>query len=182
MGDISNTNLWRHAFTFVAFDADGASLPSTIDDPFGSDWDDLGILVKGGPSESRAWGQDTPTFGRNGELLDRYVDELAVTFNFSVHEDNEVTEALRGIEGGIEYGVEPLKVKLGFELRNRGRKRRKITSAHALVVQSGDIAYPENAVTAYSFTATVFPDLDVTNADGAPAYWVVQSTDDSSSS
>lgn len=170
-----NTNLWREAFVLVSFDIEAAG-PSTINDPWPSEFEDVGILVKGGPSESSAWGQNTDFFGRNGEHLDRYIDELAVTFTFATHEDNLVTRALRGFTGDVQYGVKPIECLVGFERRNQGRVDRQWTLGHALVVANGEITYAENAVTSVPFQATVFPDPDTVDADGAPAYWQHQSS------
>lgn len=180
MGDITNTDMWRHAFVYVSFDLN-AAIPATIDDPFGVDWDDLGILVKGGPTESSAWGQNTSIYGRNGELLAQYVDELAWTLSFSCHEDNDVTKELRGIESGSHYGIKPKQCLLGFEYVRPGSKMRQITDMPAQVVQNGEIPRAENAVTSFPFQAVLFPNLQVTNSDGDPRYLIIQESDDLSS-
>ncbi len=180
MGDTNLTNLWRRAFVLVAFDLD-ATIPADIDTAFNSDWDDVGILVKGGPSGTTAYGQDTDFYGRNGEFLDSLIDDRSDVLDFACHEDNEVTQALRGVESGIAYAVGPVKVRIALETRNLDKKRRKISAAHALIFPNGATTAAENEVESFSFQARVIPDGETVNADGAPAVWIEQRTNDASS-
>ena len=180
MGDPNLTNLWRRAFVLVAFDLD-AVVPANISTAFNSDWDDVGILVKGGPAGNTSFGQDTDFYGRNGEFLDSLIDDRTDTLDFACHEDNEITQALRGVEAGVAYATGPVKVKLALETRNLDKKRRKISAGHALIFPNGATTAAENEVESFGFQARLVPDSGTLNADGAPAVWIEQRTNDASS-
>lgn len=182
MGDTTQAMLPRICRIFVGFDVDSTNVPADVEASFDSTWDELGLLVKGGPTENAAWGQNTKLFARNGELVRVYRDEFSQTVDFGVHEWNDATRELMwpGSTDSKLYTPAPVPVKLAFEYREEGQVRRMISANYAEVMLTGAVTKAENALIAYPCQAEMFPDLDDTNAAGQPCIWLTQQTDDSS--
>lgn len=177
--DPTKAALWRICRIFLGLDLDATNVPATIDDPFDSTWIELGLLAKGGPQETPAWGQNTKLYARNGELVRTYEDEFSLTVDFGMLEvDGEGPRALvwPGSTETEVYVPRPAHVKLGFEYEEVGKRERLITPNYAKASINGGITKAENALASYPVRAEIFPDLNETNDDGEPLLWTRQLT------
>jgi hypothetical protein len=157
-GDPSNATVWPDADVYVA--ATDATNPSTVDDPFGSEWSLVGLLdgdagfVQGREEEKDdkyAWG---------GILVRTTRRNFKQTVTFTALEDNVTTKALiwPGSSGGNLVVPRPVRVKLALEMREGDKVRRLISAYEAEVEIDGDITDSESDLTRYELMATIFPD------------------------
>lgn len=183
MGDTTKAMLPRFCRVFVGLDLESVVVPANVDASFDSTWDDLGLLVKGGPTENSTWGQNTKLYARNGELVRTYQDEYSATIDFGVHEWNSATRQVMW-PGSTEdklYVPRPVPIAIAFEYVEDDVVERYITANYAKVVRTGATTRAENGLIAYPLQAEIFPDLEDVNDAGEPCLWVRQSTNDESS-
>ncbi|WP_213452892.1 hypothetical protein [Rhizomonospora bruguierae] len=158
-GDPSNAAIWADADVYVGpLDAQD---PADIDSPFPAAWALVGLLDGGdGFGETPEWGEDADHFAWGGGLVASTKSKFKLTRKFSVLEDNPTTRKLiwPGSDSTKIVVPKPEPVKLGFELRKFGRKKRRITKNYALVSVDGDITETETDLAKVSLVSTIFPD------------------------
>lgn len=178
-GNPDKASLWAEADVFAA--PLTATNPATINDDFGPEWGQIGLLdgeagIVTARSEEKgdhyAWG---------GILVRTARRNFKLTKKFTALEDNATTRSLiwPGSPVGQIVVPRPVPIKLGFELREGGKKKRLITARHAEVDLDGDVTENESDLTKYELLATIFPtgggvlfieqDADVAVATGALA-------------
>jgi hypothetical protein len=164
-GTPENARQWAGADCYVSFDQNAAH-PATIDDPFGAEWDLVGLLDgDAGFTESRS--EDTTDFFAWGGLLIRTARRnfvLTRTFT-SLEASSPVVDRLRYPGSTDEEIVVPSgnrieKVAFAFETVDRDITRRVITRNYAEVTVDGDVTESEQALSSIPFMVKVFPDGD----------------------
>lgn len=163
-GDPTNARLWADADVYIAFLADNPTptTPATIDDPFGPDWDLVGLLNgDDGFTESREE-ETTDHFAWGGLLIRTGRRNFKLTRNFTALESNETTYRLR-YPGSSETeiyapsGNRIERVKIAFETVDGDLKRRVISAHEAEVIPDGDVTENEADISAITFMATIYP-------------------------
>ena len=166
-GEPSNARLWADADVYVAFLADTPTPtnPSTIDDPFGADWDLVGLLD----------GEDGFTDTRNEDVTDLYAwggillrtsrRNFKWTRAFTAKERNDTTDRLMWPGSSSSQILVPSgnrieRVKVAFETRDGDNTYRLITAFEAEVTVNGDMNENETDIADVPFIVTVFPDSD----------------------
>ena len=175
-GDASNASVWPDADVYWTSNLD-ATNPATVDDPFGVDWDLVGLLD----------GDDGFADTRDEDVADHYAwggvlvrttrAHFKATRKFSLLEDNTVTRSLIW-PGSTDTSLvvpRPAKVKVAFETRelSTGKIRRLISKNYAEVSVDGDITENETDVTKFQMQAVIYPDASVT----PPQLWIRQASD-----
>lgn len=156
-GDPTNASLWTDADVYVG--PLTAVDPATIDDPFSSDWDLVGLLDGDeGFTESRDEDTDDK-YAWGGILVRTSRAHFKLTKSFTVLEDNATTRALiwPGSTDSQLIVPKPERIKLAFETREGDIVKRLITAQYAEVSVDGDITENETDLTSYSLVATIFP-------------------------
>jgi hypothetical protein len=164
-GTPENARQWADADVYVAFSLDAAN-PNTIDDPFGSEWDLVGLLDgDAGFTESRS--EDTTDhFAWGGLLIRTSRRNFVMTRTFtSLEASSPVVVRLRypgstNDEIVVPSGNRIEQVKLAFETVDRDITRRVITRAYAEIMVDGDVTENEQAISSIPFSARIFPDAD----------------------
>lgn len=156
-GNPDNASLWAEADVYIA--PLGTEKPATVEEEFGGDWGQVGILDgDDGFVESREEDKEDK-FGWGGILIRTPRKNFKLTKKFSALEDNEVTRKLvwPGSPVGKIVIPRPVPVLVAFETREFGKIRRLITSRHAEIDVDGDITENETDLTKYELLATIFP-------------------------
>lgn len=166
-GSPSNARLWADADVYVAFLADtpNPTNPATIDAPFGTDWDLVGLLD----------GEDGFTDTRNEDVTDLYAwgsillrtsrRNFKWTRKFTAKERNVVTDRLMWPGSSEAQIVVPSgnrieRVQVAFETRDGDNTYRLITNFEAEITVDGDLNENETDIADVSFLVTVFPSDD----------------------
>lgn len=169
-GSPDNARQWADADVYVAFDPggglDAVTSPATVDDPFGADWDLVGLLNgEDGFTESRD--EDTEDhYAWGGVLVRTSRRNFKLTRTFTALEDNAVTFRLRwpgSTSGGdivAPSGNRIERVKVAFETRDGDTVRRLITKHEAEITVDGDVNENESDISSVPFLVTVYPDGD----------------------
>lgn len=156
-GDPLNANLWTEADVYVG-DLDAVN-PATVNDPFGSDWDLVGLLNgDNGIVESRS--EDTnDIYAWGGILVRTSRNHFKLTRTFTALEDNDVTFQLRwpGSSSTQIIVPRPAKKKVAWEVREDDKIHRVITANYAEISLNSDVTQNETDLEAYEFLSTVFP-------------------------
>ena len=156
-GDPAKATIWPNADVFSG-DTD-AEDPATVDAPFGSDWDLVGLL-DGDAGFVQAREEETnDIYAWGGILVRTSRRNFKQTVAFTALEDNETTKALiwPGSAGGELIVPRPARVKVGLEMREGSTVKRLISAYEAEVVINGDITDSEADITRYELLATIFP-------------------------
>jgi hypothetical protein len=161
-GTPANARQWADADVYVAFSL-AAPNPATIEDPFGAEWDLVGLL-DGDAGFTEARSEDTTDHFAWGGLLIRtsrrnYVQTHAFT---ALEGSNPVVDRLRYPGSTDDQIVVPSgnrieQVKLALETIDGAITRRFITANHAEIMVSGDVTENESSIGAVPFIAKVFP-------------------------
>lgn len=156
-GDPLNANLWTEADVYVG-DLDAVN-PATVNDPFGSDWDLVGLLNgDNGIVESRS--EDTnDIYAWGGILVRTSRNHFKLTRTFTALEDNDVTFALRwpGSSSSQIIVPRPAQKKVAWEVREGDKIHRAITANYAEITLNSDTTQNETELEAYEFLSTIFP-------------------------
>lgn len=171
-GDPSNARIWADADVYVAFPVDGSldhvNVPATVEDPFDSTWELLGLL-DGEEGFTEARDEDVNShFAWGGILIrkSRRGFELTRTFHcLESSEENEHVFRLRWPGSTSEQIVVPSgdkveRVKIAFETHDGAEVSRMISTFEAEVTVDGDITENETDPAKVPFMATIFPDGD----------------------
>lgn len=160
-GTPGNANIWAEADVYVSFDLD-ATLPATVEDPFGEGWSLVGLLNgEDGFTEGRDWDAEDH-FAWGGLIVRTARRNFKLTRSFTARETNATTDRLRW-PGSSDSQVRiprPERVLLAMETRDGDLTRRVITSRYAEIVPDGDITENEGDVADVSFVATVYATAD----------------------
>lgn len=183
-GNTEAASLWADANVYVTDDL-SATFPATVDDPFGEEWDLVGLLDgDDGFEESRS--EDSNDFYAWGQVLVRTSKtNFSLTRKFTALEDNAVT-------AGIVYpGSTPEKIKvprkhlfkIAFETIDDVKKKRLISTRYVEVSEIGNIKDSETDLTKYEITVKVFPtvdgdlfDVQTSSGTGAPTLVSIATT------
>lgn len=157
MGDPKNADIWADADVYTA--PLGTANPATIDDPFGSGWDQVGLLD----------GDDGFVFARSEDVGDKFAwggilvrtsrRNFKQTVKFNALEDNATTRALvwPGSTSSQLKIPKPDRLKIAFEIREGDTVKRLISNYEAEVSVEDDIVEQEADPTKYGLLATIFP-------------------------
>jgi hypothetical protein len=162
-GDSSNASVWPDADVYWTTNLD-ATNPATVDDPFGVDWDLVGLL-DGDAGFVQTRDEDTNDLYAWGGILVRTTRQhFKQTVTFTALEDNDTTRGLiyPGSAAGEIVVPRPQLYpgKIAFETREGTKVRRLISAFKAEVSINGDITDAEGDMTRYELVATVFPDAE----------------------
>ena len=177
-GDPLNAAVWADADVYVG--PTTATNPATINDPFGVDWELVGLLDgDAGFTQSRNWEVDNSYYAWGGILVRRVLSRFQQTVTFTALEDNEIVRGLiwPGSPAGKLAVPRPERIKIAFETREGSKVRRLISAFQAEVTVNGDITDNETDLTRYELMATIFPDPN----DNPPTLFILQETDATSS-
>ncbi|MFV8127543.1 hypothetical protein [Streptomyces syringium] len=156
-GDPTNAALWTDADVYVA--PLTAVNPATIDDPFPSEWDLVGLLDgDDGFTESRDEDVDDK-YAWGGILVRTSRAHFKLTKSFTALEDNATTRELLW-PGSTDSQIivpRPAQVKLAFETREDDKIKRLITAQYAEVSVDGDVTENETDLATAKYVATIFP-------------------------
>ena len=161
-GNPENARQWADADVFVAFDTAAAN-PATVDDPFGSAWDLVGILDGDAGFVEGTSEDENDIFGWGGLLIRTARRNFIMTRQFTAMEiSNPVVDRLRypgstNTQIVVPSGNQIERVKIAFEVVDGDIVRRVITANYAEVRPSGDVTESEQGVTSVQFTAKIFP-------------------------
>lgn len=160
-GDPSNAALWADADVYIG-DTDAVD-PATVNDPFGGDWELVGLLDgDDGFTENRD--EDvTDHFAWGGILVRTSRKNFKFTKKFTALEDNEATRSVLwpgSTLGGELVVPRPVRKKIAFETREGDVVRRLISAYEAEVILDGDLTENEGDLTKYPLLATIYPDGD----------------------
>lgn len=161
-GNPENARQWADADVFVSFDLDAAN-PDTVDDPFGSDWDLVGILDGDAGFVEGMSEDENDTFGWGGLLIRTSRRNFIMTRSFTAMEvSSPVVDRLRypgstNTEIMVPSGNRIERVKIAFEVVDGDITRRVITRNYAEVRPSGDVTESEQGVSTIAFAAKIFP-------------------------
>lgn len=157
-GDPTKANLWTDADVYVSWNLN-AALPATIDDPFGPEWELVGLLDGDeGMPESRDEDTDDK-YAWGGILVRTSRNHFKLTKSFTCLEDNTVTRRLVW-PGSTDTKIRvprPERVKVAFEVRDGGKKRRLVTSLYAECSLDGDHGENETDLESATIACTIFP-------------------------
>lgn len=161
-GDPSNASLWADADVYVA--PTTATNPLTVDDPFGPEWDLVGLLDGEVGFVQAREEETTDHYAWGGVLVRTSRRNFKLTQAFTALEWNDTTKELLfpGSAPGEIVVPRPARVKIAFEMREGTKVRRLISAYEAEVVANGDIVENESTLTRYPLIATIFPDAQVT--------------------
>lgn len=160
-GDPTNARLWADADVYVAFDTEAPN-PSDASDPFGEEWDLIGLLDgEEGFVESREE-EVNDHFAWGGILMRTSRRNFKLMKSFTAFEHNDTTRRLRwpGSDPGEIKVPRPERIKIAFETREGGRVHRLISAFEAEVVPDGDFTENESDPASLAFASTIFPDAD----------------------
>lgn len=163
-GEPTNARLWSDADVYVAFlsDTPSPTTPATVNDPFGSDWELVGLLD----------GDDGFTDTRNEDVTDLYAwggilirtsrRNFKWTRAFTALEKNFATDRLMWPGSTPSQIVVPSgnrieRVKVAFETQDGDNKYRLITNYEAEITVNGDVNENETDIASVPFMVTVFP-------------------------
>jgi hypothetical protein len=173
-GNPEKASIWGDADVYVG--PDTATIPGSIDEPFGSEWELVGLLDgDAGFEESRS--MDTSDFFAWGGLLIRTSRRnFVLTRKFTALEDNAATAGLVWPGSGPGERVIPNlqhRFKIGFQTYDGLKVKRVISSLVAQVDEVGTIKDAESELTKYEITVKIYPTgegklFDVQPIDGAP--------------
>ena len=160
-GNPDKASIWGDADVYVGFDLTAVT-PATVAEPFGGDWDLVGLLDgDAGFEESRS--QDSSDFFAWGGLLVRTSRRnFKLTRKFVMLEENAVTLGLIWPGSGVGERRVPKvkKVKLGFETVDGEKVKRVITRRHAEIAEVGTIKDSESELTKIEITVDIYPDAN----------------------
>lgn len=174
-GDTLNARHWAEADVYVNFTPETATTPSDAEDPFGEDWDLVGLLDGGQGFAESVSETTTDTYAWGKVLIASVRSDFKLTRTFTAYEDNETTQRLLW-PGSDTPGVLKVpvleRIKIAFETRDlsRGITRRLISYQDAEVSRNGDVPEIEVAPSTIPFLATIFP-------DGSGNLWRLQETE-----
>lgn len=161
VSDPTKANLWTDADVYVSFNLN-ATLPANADEPFGPDWELVGLLDgDDGFPESRDEDTDDK-FAWGGILVRTSRQHFKLTKSFTALEDNDVTRQLvwPGSTATKIKVPRPARVKVAFETREGIKKRRLATSLYAECALDGDHGENETDLESATIACTIFPTSD----------------------
>lgn len=160
-GDTENAALWAEADVWIALNL-AATNPTDVEDPFGGDWDLVGLLDgEAGFVESRS--EDTNDFYAWGGILVRTSRRnFKMTRQFTALETNPTVRQLvyPGSTGTEIIVPQRSPFKIGFETREGTKTRRVISRRYAEVDEVGDITESEADLKKYEITVAIYPDAN----------------------
>lgn len=171
-GDPANAALFAEADVFIG--GVDAVDPATIDDPFGSDWDLVGLL-DGSEGFVYSRSEDTTDlFAWGGIIVRTTRKNFKQTVTFTALEDNDTTRALLWPGSDLDGPFiipRPVQGRIGLERRDPagGIVRRLISTYRAETTLNGDITENEDTLASLPFISTILP-----NGDGE--LWTPQET------
>lgn len=153
-GDTSNAALWADADVFIA--EVGATLPTDVDDPFGVEWDLVGLLDGDVGFEHSGDFQSKDDFYAWGGILVRTSRRnWKQQVKFTALENNDAV-----IDLFSPYTVPAPRAPflLALETREGDTVHRVITTNHAEVDTRENLKLSESDLQKYGFTCTIYPD------------------------
>lgn len=167
-GDPSKASLWTDADVYIA--PLGTANPATINDPFGSGWDLVGLLDGDAGMVYPREEEETDLYAWGGLIVRTSRRNFKQMVTFTCLEDTERTRSFiwPGSTATELYVPRVPRLKVGFEVREGAKSRRLITTnIGADVKVDGDFGDSEADLTRYPIRCTIFPDPQQVNADGA---------------
>lgn len=160
-GDPTKANLWTDADVYVSTNL-SATLPEDASQPFGPDWQLVGLL-DGDEGFPETRDEDTnDLFAWGGVLVRTSRQHFKLTKSCTCLEDNAVTYSLIW-PGSTPTRVKvprPARVLVAFEVREGDKVRRLITSQYAECSLDGDHGENETDLESATLAFTIFPTGD----------------------
>lgn len=157
-GNPQNATIWGDANVYTApLDAPN---PATIDDPFGPQWDLVGLLDgEAGFEEARS--RDSNDFFAWGQILVRTSRRnFVLTRKFVALEDNAVVAGLVWPGSSATKRVVPKanhRFKIAFETFDGDKKKRVISTLYVEVEEVATISEKESELTKFEITVKIYP-------------------------
>lgn len=160
-GTPENASLWADADVYISTNL-SATLPATTSDPFGVDWDLVGLLDGDDGFEEERDEDKSDYYAWGGVLVKTSRKNFKLTKKFSVLEDNDVTRSLiwPGSTATELIVPRPANILIAFETSENGKVKRLITRERAQVDVDGSIKDNESDLTKVTLAATIYPDGD----------------------
>ena len=162
LGTPANAEVWAKGGVFVSFE-DEPALPNTASDPFGADWDYVGVLSgTAGIAESATQTVTKHSGWGHGTIAETEKDH-DVTISFTAREWNDTVKALAypgGTDGGVlKYGP-AVPCWVAYELNSGSKVKRFISRRPCQVRRNGDTVRNEDNLEETPFQVTILPDED----------------------
>jgi len=160
-GDPTKANLWTDADVYVSTNL-SAALPANANEPFGADWNLVGLL-DGDDGFPETRDEDTnDLFAWGGILVRTSRQHFKLTKSFTALEDNDTTYSLiwPGSTPDVIKVPKPARVLVGFETREGDKGRRLITALYAEVSLDGDHGENESDLESATLACVIFPTAD----------------------
>ncbi len=174
-GDTEKAEYWPDADVYVA--DIGSPLPASIDDDFGVEWAQVGLLDGEAGFVEKRDEEVNDQFAWGGILVRTTRRNFVMTKSFTALEYNDDTRALiyPGSATGEIRVPRPVPKLVAFETRETRdgevMKRRLITANYGEISFDGDRSEVENDITRNPFMVKIFPD-----ASESPAVLFIEQT------